>query len=45
LLDSDFNNSQIIFNNASTAGFDNTRNIALMFAFISNVKRQDSFQT
>jgi hypothetical protein len=30
LLESDLNNSQILFNNASTAGFDNNRNIALI---------------
>jgi hypothetical protein len=29
LLNSNFRNSQIIFNNASTAGFNNTHNIAL----------------
>jgi hypothetical protein len=29
LLDRDLNNRQIIFNNGSTAGFDNTRNMAL----------------
>jgi hypothetical protein len=29
LLDRDLNNRQIFFNNGSTAGFDNTRNMAL----------------
>jgi hypothetical protein len=29
LLDCESNNSQIFFNNASTAGFDNTHNMAL----------------
>jgi hypothetical protein len=31
LLDYDFNNSQIIFNKASTAGFDNACNVALNY--------------
>jgi hypothetical protein len=29
LLDSDFNNSQINYNNPSSAGFDNARNIGV----------------
>jgi hypothetical protein len=29
MLDFDSNNDQIIFNNAGTAGFENTRNIGL----------------
>jgi hypothetical protein len=32
-LDRDLNNRQIIFNNESTAGFDNTRNLALTSCF------------
>jgi hypothetical protein len=35
LLDRDVNNGQIIFNNESTAGFDNTRNLALNMYFLS----------
>jgi hypothetical protein len=34
LLDRDLNNRQIIFNNASTAGFDITRNMALIIFYI-----------
>jgi hypothetical protein len=37
LLDRDLNNRQIIFNNESTAGFDNTRKMALM---VHNLQQQ-----
>jgi hypothetical protein len=39
LLDCDLNNGQIMFNNASTAGFDNTRNIALNHALLQQQKK------
>jgi hypothetical protein len=36
-LESDLNNSQIFFNNASTAGFDNTCNMALIYRLITKI--------
>jgi hypothetical protein len=39
LLDCDFNNSQLIYNNACTAGFDHTHNMALKIVKIQRAQK------